>query len=112
MEGSIWEALRIASENRLDNLKIVLNANGWGAYGKVNLDSLLKRLEGFGFKVVNVDGHNLEEIEEALKIIETKQTLILFAKTEVEQFPFLKGQDAHYYVMNQEDIQLTREILK
>src|SRR4030043_2429477 len=54
-EGSIWEALRIISENKISNIKILLNANGWGAYGKVNLDSLLKRLEGFGFKVVNVD---------------------------------------------------------
>src|SRR3990167_11062130 len=31
-EGSIWETLRIASDKKVSNLKIILNANGWGAY--------------------------------------------------------------------------------
>src|SRR3990167_2725344 len=43
-EGSIWEALRVANENKLYNLKIIINANGWGAYDKINLVSLIKRI--------------------------------------------------------------------
>src|SRR5438477_597536 len=34
-EGSIAEALRIADENQLENLKVHLNYNGWGAYKEI-----------------------------------------------------------------------------
>ena|SRR3990167_4200797 len=46
-EGSIWEALRIASEQRLANLYVFVNANGWASYQSVDLDSLEKRLKTF-----------------------------------------------------------------
>lgn len=46
-EGSCWEALRIASENKLENLKIMCNANGYGAYGKIDVDWLDLRLQYF-----------------------------------------------------------------
>ena len=50
-EGSIWEALRIACEQKLDNLKVYCNANGWASYQAVDLDSLQRRLRSFGFPV-------------------------------------------------------------
>ena len=46
-EGSVWEALRIAGELRLENLKIMVNANGSGAYGKIDTDILDTRLQYF-----------------------------------------------------------------
>ena len=46
-EGSIWEALRVAHEQKLTNLKIYVNANGWSAYDPVDLDYLEKRLNAF-----------------------------------------------------------------
>jgi transketolase len=52
-EGSIWEALRIAGEKKLTNLKVYCNANGWSAYGPVDLDALEKRLKAF-FSVIFV----------------------------------------------------------
>ena len=46
-EGLAWEALRIAGELRLKNLRITCNANGFGAYSKINVDLLEKRLKMF-----------------------------------------------------------------
>lgn len=46
-EGSIWEALRIASELELNNLKIYCIANGWSGYKEIDLDLLEKRLKDF-----------------------------------------------------------------
>lgn len=46
-EGSVWEALRIASDLRLENLKIMVNANGTGAYGKIDVELLDQRLQMF-----------------------------------------------------------------
>lgn len=46
-EGSCWEALRIAGELRLENLKVVCNANGYSALGKVDIDALDTRMQMF-----------------------------------------------------------------
>ena len=46
-EGSIWEALRIAAEQDLRNLKVYVNANGWASYQAVDLDLLEARLKTF-----------------------------------------------------------------
>lgn len=46
-EGSTWEALRIASELELDNLTVLVNANGTGALGEIDLERLEWRLQAF-----------------------------------------------------------------
>ena len=48
-EGSIWEALRIASEQNLNNLKVYCNFNGWGAYKSIS------HLEFNGFFPVDIN---------------------------------------------------------
>lgn len=50
-EGSIWESLRIAKEQKLDNLKVYVNCNGWGAYKSVDTSELEARIKAFGFPV-------------------------------------------------------------
>lgn len=50
-EGSCWEALRIAKEQKLDNLKVYANFNGFGALGAIDLDYLEARIKAFGFPV-------------------------------------------------------------
>ncbi len=101
-EGVVWESFRVAAENKLTNLKIILNANGWGAYDPIDLDSLLSKLHAFGLKTVEVNGHRKSAVLNALKRRHNKP-LLIFAKTLVEQLPFLKGQDAHYYIMKKEE---------
>lgn len=46
-EGSIWEALRVAGEQKLWNLKVYVNANGWASYQPVDPDILFRRLRAF-----------------------------------------------------------------
>lgn len=77
-EGSIWEALRIAGEQRLENLRVVCNANGTGAYGKVDVDLLEARLQMF------------------------YPTLLI--KTNMFKYPsYLQSYDGHYKVLNEEE---------
>jgi len=77
-EGSCWEALRIAAENRLENLKVMVNANGYGAYNKIDSDWLDLRIQYFYPSLVQ--------------------------KTNMYQFPeWLQGQEAHYHVMSKEE---------
>ena len=111
-EGSIWEALRVAADQGLSNLKILVNANGWGAYDPVSLPLLLKRLRGFGCCVKKVDGHDPAQLCRSLKAPAARQPLVVFAETNAEQFPFLKGQDAHYHVMTDAEHETARDLLK
>ena len=102
-EGSIWESLRIASEVKLTNLIILVNANGWGAYGSVDKQNLFRRIKAFGCRIVKADGHDLKSLTKSLRIREENKPLVIFAHTTVEQLPFLEGQHAHYYVMKEEN---------
>lgn len=86
-EGSIWESLRFIEENRLKNIKIYVNVNGYAAYDTVEVPYLTKRLVAF-----------LPDI----KII----------KTNSNTFPFLRGINAHYHVMSEEDYCTAKEMLK
>jgi transketolase len=82
-EGSIWEALRIKKDNNISNLKIFVNYNGYCAYDYVDLRNLGDRLLAFG-----VERHWIKH-------------------TDSEQYPFLKGVDAHYHVMTKEEYEST-----
>ena len=50
-EGSFFESLRIASELELNNLKIHLNCNGYGAYKEIPTVDLEKQISGFNFPI-------------------------------------------------------------
>ncbi|MFC1675331.1 1-deoxy-D-xylulose-5-phosphate synthase N-terminal domain-containing protein [Candidatus Omnitrophota bacterium] len=102
-EGSIWESLRVAFEQKLSNLKIIVNANGWGAYKAISLPLLAKALRGFSYKVIDVNGHDPLRLREALKARASGRPRLIFARTNVRQFSFLRGQSAHYYVMKRKD---------
>lgn len=111
-EGSIWETLRVASELNVTKLKVILNANGWGAYHAIDIGPIIKRIRAFGWQTREIDGHNVVEIERVLRLKENKKPLMVVAATTVEQLPFLKGQDAHYYVMTEDDYNTAIRILK
>jgi len=46
-EGTVWEALAIASKLRIENLRVTVVCNGTGAYGKIDTEILDTRLQLF-----------------------------------------------------------------
>lgn len=99
-EGSIWESIRIASEQQLNNLKVIVNINGYGAYDKINVKPLPARFQSFGCKVIEVNGHNQKILHQALITKSRFKPLVVLASTRVDFFSFLNGIDAHYKVMD------------
>jgi transketolase len=108
-EGSVWESLRIISDKKIKNIKVILTANGYGAYDPIDTELLKKRISGFGLKMIEIDGHNPKEINKALSI-KTEVPVLLFAHTSSEQLPFLNGLNAHYYVMS-DDLSVADTVL-
>jgi len=81
-EGSVWEALRFIKESNLPNIEVYVNVNGYAAYDKVDVKYLVDRLKVF-LPTINI------------------------RYTSVNQYPFLRGLNAHYHVMSEQDYKST-----
>ena len=81
-EGSVWEALRFIYDNNLSNIEVYVNVNGYAAYDKVDVKYLVDRLKVF-LPTINI------------------------RYTSVNQYSFLRGLNAHYHVMSEEDYKST-----
>ncbi len=68
-EGSVWEAMQLASHQKLNNLLAIVDVNRLGQSQATMLghdtEAYVWRAASFGWQVVSVDGHNIEEIEKA-----------------------------------------------
>ena len=65
-EGQIWEAAMYAAANKVDNLIATIDYNGRQIDGDVDdvlsLGSLKEKWQAFGWEVLEMDGHNFENI--------------------------------------------------
>jgi transketolase len=70
-EGSVWEAFEHASHYELDNLTVVLDVNRLGQRGETmvgwNTGVYVERARAFGWNAIEIDGHDVEEIDRAYK---------------------------------------------
>jgi transketolase len=70
-EGQTWEAAMSAAHFKLDNLTAIVDNNGIQLSGFnrdiMNLDPLNKKWESFGWHVTDIDGHDLDQLLDALK---------------------------------------------
>lgn len=70
-EGPMWEALLFANHHKLNNLTVIVDANGYQAMGKIDdvlsLEPLNKKFESFGFDSYECDGHNIQSLKEILQ---------------------------------------------
>jgi len=68
-EGSIWEGFDKAAHYRLSNITAIVDVNRLGQRGETefgwNLDAYAARARAFGWHTVEIDGHNLDEIDRA-----------------------------------------------
>jgi transketolase len=68
-EGSMWEAFEHAWHEKLDNLTAIIDVNRLGQRGETmhgwDLDSYANRAEAFGWHAIEIDGHDVEEIDRA-----------------------------------------------
>lgn len=85
-EGSVWEAAMAAAHYKLDNVIAFVDYNGLQIDGQIceimNLGDLSKKFEAFGWDVINIDGHNIEEIENAVSEAKKNQKpTVIIAKT-------------------------------
>lgn len=64
-EGTVWESLMVASNLSLDNLTVIYDDNRSHARG-LQITNPAEKLKAFGCDTVEVDGHDIEGLKEAL----------------------------------------------
>ena len=85
-EGAVWEAASLAGYYKLNNLIAIVDANRLGqseatAFGH-NIGIYRDRFEAFGWRVEDIDGHDIEEIVEVLQGVGLDdKPLAIIAKT-------------------------------
>ncbi len=76
-EGSIWEAAMSGSSLEIDNITLIIDYNKFQSDGAtseiINQRDLSKRWSSFGWNVIEIDGHNLDDINQAFNQISAKK---------------------------------------
>lgn len=69
-EGQVWEGLHFACAHQLDNVLVFLDKNGYQLDGRTDdvlpHSDLAKKVEAFGLYTQEIDGHDVEAIDEAI----------------------------------------------
>jgi len=96
-EGEIWEAANTASHYKLDNLIAILDRNKLQIDGPteevMHIEPLPWRWQAFGWDVVEIDGHNVEEILDTFHEIKLneKPTIIIAHTIKGKGVSFMEG---------------------
>ena len=109
-----------AAQEKLSNLTMIVDYNRVQALGHsediIDLRSLKEKLELFGFAVREIDGHNCEEIYDALSNLpldESKPSVIIAHTTKCKGIPSLENTvRSHYKFIPDEAIEAVIEAIK
>lgn len=111
-EGSTWEAAMFASHHNLGNLITIIDYNKMQALGStesvLDLAPLKEKFLSFGWAVQEIDGHNLKQIELALRSVVTGKPNCIIAHTvKGKGVSFMQNSVAwHYKYPNDEELRL------
>ena len=116
-EGSIWEGALSAPTLELDNLTVIVDHNKLQAMD--NLENIVRmkpfadKWRAFGWNVVEIDGHDCEQIKEALLIRQLgKPTLVIANTVKGKGVSFMENAPIwHYRMPNEQELPILMEEL-
>lgn len=122
-QGQVWEAGMAAAKFRTGNLTAILDYNEFQQTGPVRevmptLEPLVDKWEAFGWEVREIDGHDMEEILEALRAIrgieDQPQMIIAHTRKGRGLSPFEKDEvnRKHGVPLTGEEAEIAREELR
>ena len=119
-EGQVWEAAASASYHKLDNLAVLLDRNMLQIDGCtediVALESIRERWKAFGWHVIEIDGHNMSQILEALHKADEykgKPTMIIMSTIKGTGVSFMENTHKwHYRAASEEETKRALEELE
>ena len=79
-EGTIWESALLASQMKLKNLTCIIDDND-SSTRALSMGSFAEKFNVFGWEVHQVNGHDHEQIKEALALRSARMPIAIVAKT-------------------------------
>ena len=116
-EGMVWEAAMAASHHDLKNLVAIVDCNGVQINGWVNdimtVEPLADKWRAFGWKVVEVNGHNMKDVLTALHTAKTMRhpTAILMRTVKGKGVSFMED-DCAWHGSAPDDEQMVKAIVE
>lgn len=118
-EGSVWESAMFASANSLYNLTAIIDFNKWQATGRSQeillQGSLSAKWTAFNWDVLEIDGHDFTQINNALKqsaLSSEKPLAIIAHTTKGKGVSFMEDDNNwHYRTPNEEEVNLAKQEL-
>jgi len=119
-EGSVWEAAQIAAHYQLDNLVGIVDRNRLQISGDteevLKLENLVDKWASFGWQVIQVNGHDIEELVrvfERIPLVEKKPHLVIARTVKGKGISFIEGDKSwHHRVPNDEEYEKALEELR
>lgn len=119
-EGQVWEAAMLAAHRKLDNLVVIVDNNNLQIDGRIDeVNSpypIDKKFEAFNFHVINIDGNDFEQIEEAFKEARTvkgRPTAIIAKTVKGKGVSFMENEASwHGKAPNDEQFKVAMEDLE
>jgi len=113
-EGSVWEAIMLASSLGLSNLTLIVDYNKIQSFGLtneiINQSNIFNRLRSFGWEVIAVAGHDLKEIYQALSFQSSKPLAVIANTVKGCGVSFMENQLAwHYKSPDEKQYELAKE---
>ncbi len=100
-EGSIWEGVNFGASQKLDNLFVFVDRNGWQSGDSVEailgMNNVEDRFQAFGWDTQVIEGHDFEELERALdkaKTIKNKPHVIVCDDIKGKGVSFMENNNA------------------
>lgn len=117
-EGSIWEAIFFAAENKLKNLVCIVDRNKLSVTKKIDSEivfgNFVQKMSLFEWNCYSIDGHNFNEISNALSTVNTstKPTMILANTIKGKGVSFMENDVKWHHTMpSKKEIKIAREEL-
>jgi transketolase len=115
-EGQIWEAASAAAHFKLDNLTALVDHNGLQIDGPVqkvmSVEPLDQRWAAFGWRVIEVDGHDIHQILSALaeaRLTGGRPTVVICQTVKGKGVSFMEGR-AEWHGKAPSEAQLARAL--
>ncbi len=119
-EGQVWEAAMSATKYKLDNLCVIVDNNNLQIDGTIKevMSSypIDEKFKSFGFQIINIDGHDIEEIMSAFEVaknVKEKPVCIIAKTVKGKGVSYMENKvEWHGKAPNEEQYKIAMEELK
>jgi len=99
-EGQIWEAAMFAASYDLKNITVIIDRNGFQIDGRteevMKLEPLAAKWRSFNWEVLEIDGHDMDEIVESLESSRNKRVAIIAKTVKGKGISFIEGNNTFH----------------